>query len=210
VKDAMQLRCSAPAAWPWHDALTIFGALIGALIGAGAVLIGQIIAARNQEKTQERRIIADKELKQMEFDRLDAGVKRQLVALVGQVSTHVEVLRRNGYADYPALRQVIDQMDERIYKWEVPTALQDYESEALYRASESIELAYQASVRMGFLDVLGVDDQAKRFEMMDRAKELWKTPCQCLCTFWATMGDISRQVEFQELVKDEKNRMRLP
>jgi hypothetical protein len=52
------LNCSLPGASLWHYALPILGALIGALLGACALVFGQSLMAKRQATMQERRIAA--------------------------------------------------------------------------------------------------------------------------------------------------------
>jgi hypothetical protein len=117
----------------------VWGPILGAAVGAAAVLASQYFTNRQQERLQGQRIAADKALKDMDFDRQDAGVRRQLLARVGQVCTYVAAARETGHTDYEALRQMLDRLNERIYRWEVPIAIEDIVAEMLYGASEILE-----------------------------------------------------------------------
>ena len=191
-----------------HDITAGITGLLGALIGGGSAVLAQHLLAQRQERMQGERITADKNLKEMEFDRLDAGVRRQLVALVAHVCTYVVVGRETGHTDYQALRLLLDRLNERIYRWEIPTALKDYEAEALYRAAEVIEIQYRTALEHSLDNFDGVDweERAKREYL---AKANFKESCRALCGFWASQGDLKRQLQFQSLLLEEKQRLEL-
>jgi len=202
----MSLNCSLPSSPVWHGLLSALPALVGALLGAGAAIFAQHLLAKRQETMQNQRIAADKELKQMEFDRLDAGVRRQLVALVGQVCTYVAVVRETGHTDYEALRQMLDRLNDRIYRWEVPTAIEDHVAETLYGASEMLEIEYRTAIANGFDKFDDGITQTERAQREYFAKANFKVGCKQLCAFWATQGDMVRQSQFQLLMMDEEER----
>lgn len=195
IKNAIDLHCAGPSAPFWHDPVT--AALVGALIGALAVIIGQVLAARMQAKAQARQIDADKNLKKMDYDRADAGVRRQIEALVDQVGNFVYIARTMAPVDWVKMGAFVERLQSRIYLWEVSTALTNEQAEGLYFAAGTIEIAYRHALMQPYGDLTHVPENREQ-EIAD-CKELFNDASGALATFWETLGDVKRAEYFRKV-----------
>jgi gas vesicle protein len=199
----MSLNCSLPDnTHLWSN--PAFTGFLGAIIGAGIGFVAQFLLAKKQEQMARDKIEADRVLKEAEFKRTDQGIHRQLRALVSQVGTWVTALRQYGLiGDFNLLRASLSQLNERIYKWEVSTALTDEQAEGLYTVSEMVGLAYEFVLRSK-LDVnLAGDDREKRDGAITGNKGTFKLSCGALAQFWLAMEDEKRARFFGALFEQQ-------
>lgn len=165
------LKCSVPAEGFWHDALPAITGFVGALIGAAASFLAQFIAARSQEKVQ-----------QLGFDRRDGGIRRQVSALMKQVTRYVDIAARAGVINLPHFETLLRTVNERIYTWDASMALDDAQARALYDASEAIGIACD-SVK-AYFDVTAPGARSK-----ERVKLAFTPARGKLIDFWQAIGD---------------------
>jgi hypothetical protein len=152
--------------------------LVGAALGAGGVILANWLLTGREERMQVERIAADKQLKEMEFARLDAGVRRQVIALLKDVSAFTRFMRETGDSDLPYLQELRDRLRERVFCWEVPTAFTDAEAELLYRITSMLNLMYKA-----LTDIPASDDRVKA------TKSLTSKLSERIREFWSLVGD---------------------
>lgn len=165
------VTCSAPQEGFWHDALPALTGLAGAVIGAAASFLAQFVATQGQEKVQ-----------QLDFDRRDDGIRRQVCALMKQVTRYVDIAARAGVINLDHLEILLRTVNKRIYTWDASIGLNDAQARALYDASEAIEIA-RDSVRE-FNATTAPSARTK-----DRIK-LAFTPARAkLIDFWQAIGD---------------------
>ncbi|HTU69087.1 MAG TPA: hypothetical protein VMF11_02105 [Candidatus Baltobacteraceae bacterium] len=119
-----------------------------------------------------------KELKQMEFDRVDRAIRTQIAAIVKAVTVYARAGRQRGVTDYAGFREAIDQLNAHLLGWEVSAALKDYQVEALYDAS----FALNAACKAGAAKAAAEPDAAA-------IKESFERGCESLRKFWVSMGE---------------------
>lgn len=183
---------SQATAFNWRDYLPLLNGFIGSIIGASAVLAGQYFTGRLQLRMQTRQLAATENLKQLEFDRIDSGVRRQVKALVDQVGNFVYLSRKYGPVDWQKMSVFKERLESRIYLWEVSTALTDEQAEALYYAEASIDVNYRFALQEPWI---GEDPHEHR----EQAKAIFNDSCGALAKFWNVMGETQRSSKFREL-----------
>lgn len=142
-------------------------------------------------------------IKQAEFDRLDSGIRRSLKALVSQVDRYVALARKHGTLDYPALREALNNMNARIYGWDVAAALTDGQAEALYDMAEQAEVCVRFLVSYGYHEPDKFEG-AELEKVKQRTSTVFKSCCEKLLHFWGTMGIEKERLKYlRELVQDE-------
>lgn len=119
-----------------------------------------------------------KELKQMEFDRIDAAIRAQIAAIVKAVTVYARAGRQRGVTDYAGFREALDQLNTHLLGWEVSAALKDYQVEALYDAT----FALNAACKAGAANAAAASDAGG-------IKESFERGCESLRKFWVSMGE---------------------
>ena len=165
----------------------IWGPIIGAAVGAAAVLASQYFTNRQQGRLQGQRIAADKVLKEMDFERLNRGVYNQVMALVSEVGKFVYQCRTVGPVDFAKMDRPLGRMLDRVYMADVTNALTPSQTTALYDAAGWIEIAYLNTLREPWG---GHSGKTYDYDMAARmVRATFKGPCESLAFFWHEMGD---------------------
>lgn len=162
-------------------------AVEAAMVGAGASLAAQGLA-----------FFVQSQLKGRDADRMDQGVRRQVMAVVDQVGGCVLLARQYGPMDWKKMGQFLDRLQSRIYLWEVSVALTNEQSERLYFAAGLIEIAYN-NARQLKTEREPVEDEYAMTEYdqyADRIREMFNESCIALAGFWDAMGDTKRRTDF--------------
>ena len=165
------LKCSAPSEGLWHDVIPAIAGLAGALIGAAAAFFAQRAAARAQERLQH-----------LEFGRRDIGIRRQVSALMKQVSRYVDTASRVGKINLVHLDVLLREVNRRIYTWDVSMALDDTQAAALYEASEAIEIA-RGAIKEYFYTTTPASRTKERIQLA------FEPALGKLIVFWRSMRD---------------------
>lgn len=177
------------------------GAVIGAVVGATAALLAQLIAGKQQLAAQAERIAADKTLKEMDFERVDRGVRRQVNALVSEVGKFVYQCRTLSPVDWTKMEPVLTRFLNRIYQPDVPVALTDAQAEALYAAAGAIEVSYQFTLQQPWGRMVTKSNQEPEkydaFQAIDLVKATFKDPTAKIASFWHEMGEAERASKYQ-------------
>lgn len=159
--------------------------LLGSLVGAGAALGAQALATFAQAKREN-----------MRMSRTDAGVRRQVKALVSEVGKFVYQCRTQSPVDWSKMRVVVERMQTRLYNSEVSTALTDEQAEALYAAAGTIEVAFQFTLQQPWGNDKG--EKYDAFDAMELTKATYKDSCGKLARFWSEMGDSESSKKYKD------------
>lgn len=89
----------------------------------------------------------------------------------------------------------LERLQDRIYLWEVSTALTDEQADALYRAAGDIEVAYRFALQNGWGQK---SDDAKRDYGKEReeCRGTFNAACGSLAEFWEAMGEQTMSDDF--------------
>jgi hypothetical protein len=158
-------------------------AIEGALMGAGAAIAAQLFGSVVQGALQQRT-----------FSRTDAGVRRQITALVSRLGEFVYQCRTESPVDWARMQPVLDRMLTRIYVSEISTALTDAQANALYAAAGSIEIAFQFRIQR---PTNGKDDPHAALDGIAGDKAAFGDSCERLSAFWDAMGHTTEAARFR-------------
>jgi hypothetical protein len=150
---------------------------------------------------QLTRIAADKEIKRMEFDRLDAGIRRQLKALLKRITSIMMSGLETGTLSPEKWKVAYFTVRDRLMKDDMPAALNDALADAIYDALESIRSA-RWSARQVEADrkaevVAAIEGGADPEDVYDdwtdgqkaAMRSVYATPCIALSKVWRLFGD---------------------
>jgi hypothetical protein len=148
------------------------------------VLASQYFTNRQQERLQGQRIAADKQLKKMEFERLDRGVYNQVMALVSEVGKFVYQCRTQSGVDWSKMERPLTRLLDRIYAPDIANALTPSQAAALYEAAGSIEVAYQFTLQQPW-----GSQSYFWFEAKKSISATFEGPCESIGFFFHEMDD---------------------